>query len=93
MEFNHKEEIRDLEDRIQNSSLWTNNNSSYLQMLEPSIYIGENNKNKYYLIYMEDLNTFNTIPNLSGNYKTFCLVYEMDKNILNIYEYYLMFSV
>lgn len=93
VEFDNQEEIEDLEKRIQYSNIWTNNNTTILQSTEPTIYITENNQNIYYLIYIEDLNTFNQIPNQTGKYRTFCFIYDLDKNILNIYEYYLIFSV
>ena len=91
--FNNQEEIKELEESIKNSEIWTNSNSSYLQIIKPSFFITENNPNIYYSIYIEDLNTFNTVPNKTGNYKTYYLSYNKENKKLDIYEYNLFFNV
>ena len=93
VEFNNQEEIKDLEKRIQDSNIWTNHNTTILQSIEPTIYIEKDDKNIYYLIYIEDFGALNEIPTQTGTYKSFCFMYDMDQNILNIYEYYLMFKI
>lgn len=91
--FNNQEEIKELEESINNSEIWTNSNSSYLQIIKPSFFITEYNPNTYYSIYIEDLNTFNTVPNKTGNYKTYYLSYNKENKKLDIYEYNLFFNV
>ncbi len=93
VEFHNQEEIRDLEKRIQSSNMWTNYNTTILQSIEPTIYIERDNNDIYYLIYIENFDTVNEIPPQSGEYKTFCFMYDMNENVLNIYEYYLKFSI
>lgn len=90
--FENKDEIKDLENRIKNSTLWFNDNVTLLEEIAPISYINLSNKNNYYLIYIDDLKTFNTLPSESGVYKMFCFVYNMKKNDLDIYEYYLSFN-
>lgn len=93
IKFNNNEEIKDLEKKIKNSSLWIKEDTIILQKLAPIDYINMYNLNNYYLIYIEEFDTFNTAPSQSGVYKTFCFIYNIKQNKLKIYEYYLSFSV
>jgi len=93
VKFYNQDEIKKLESSIKQSEIWTNSNSSYLQMLQPTFYVPNYNTNIYYLIYIEDLNIINTLPTSSGTYKTYYFEYNMEKHDFSIYEYYLFFSI
>lgn len=87
--FNNEEEISMFNNSISNSNNWVTKNSSYLKMLEPTFFVSESD---YYMVYINDLNLYNTVPTNSGTYHMYYLEYKEAESKLNIYEYYLNFS-
>ena len=93
VDFENKKEMETFEQSIKQSNIWTNSKSSYLQIIKPTFYTSTYDINDYYLIYIDTLNTINTIPTPSGTYKAYYLNYDYLEKKLFIYEYYLFLTL
>ena len=91
--FNDDKEILEFNDSIKNSEIWVGNNSSYMKMLEPSHFVNDDKDNMYYMVYMRDVGLYNRAPNVTGNYHTYYLEYDMVESKMVVYEYVLEFSL
>jgi hypothetical protein len=85
--YSNSKDKKELEEKIIDSYLWNNNNN--LQSIAPFVI---KNENMYYLIFNYDQKTYNTLPNKSGEYKFYCLEYNMYEHELIIYEYKLNYN-
>lgn len=94
IEFSDNDEIEKFVSDIKNSDKWLNKNNTntYFEMLKPDTVMTGFDGESYDLIYIEDLNTYNTLPTESGIYKVYCLTYDVDNNQMEINYYTFEFN-
>ena len=94
IEFSDNDEIEKFVSDIKNSDKWLNKNNTntYFEMLKPDTVMTGFDGESYDLIYIEDLNTYNTLPTKSGIYKVYCLTYDVDNNQMEINYYTFEFN-
>lgn len=85
--FTDNTEIIGFENRIKNSSVWTESIATQnIGMLSTmASFIRDNYDN--FMIYNEDLDTYNELPNTSGIYSIIFIAYNSEDNTMKIMEY------
>lgn len=91
IKFTDDDEIYDFSLRVKTSDKWVSKDmaNTYFEMLKPDTILTGVDGESYDLIYIEDLGTYNTLPTVSGEYKVYCLTYNVDTNEMeiNYYDY------
>lgn len=82
-----EEDTKILEENIKNSSLWIKKLNSFQKILEAPIVQHHQNHKEYYMIYIEELESYNEIPDESGTYTIDYLLYDATWKNVYIYKY------
>ena len=86
-----KEDVRDLEGSIKNSSNWVPSASfrSEIKVLIPSTFKAD--QDVYYSVYNKTTGEYNTLPSSTGTYEIYSMRYDLSDKQLEIHSYLLGF--
>ena len=92
--FTNAEEIRKFEEELQNSNNWLFQEqiSSHLSIFIPLTLVCNINDICYYSVYIEGIDDYNIIPNESGKYHIYAMMYSTEYSTLKIEDYILEYK-